>query len=61
LYSVLFLIFPFWSLWVSYTGAKTMFDVSPGKAKLWFLILPSAFYVLAFGLIATLFALMPVQ
>jgi hypothetical protein len=60
-YSLLFLIFPFWSLWVSYTGAKTMFDVKPGKAKLWFLVLPSAFYVLAFGLIAMLFALMPVQ
>ena len=60
-FSLLFLVFPFWSLWVSYTGVKTMFDVAPGKARLWFLILPATIYVMMFGLIATLFALMSSQ
>lgn len=42
-YAIL-LIFPFWSLWTSYVGARTTFPVRRFKAVIWFLILPFAFY-----------------
>jgi hypothetical protein len=56
-YSIALLIFPFWSVVTSYLGARVIFDVSPRRARLWFLILPMALYVVAFGLIAALVAL----
>ena len=41
---VLVMLFPFWSCWNSYVGARTAFVVRRGMACLWFLILPSMFY-----------------
>lgn len=34
----------FWSIFVSYRGAHTAFEMDPGRARWWFLILPSAVY-----------------
>ena len=41
------LILLFWSVFVSYKGATTVFVLRKGLARLWFLILPSAVYSLA--------------
>ena len=38
------LIFPFWSVWSSYVGVRTAFEVRRGLAVLWFLVLPVAAY-----------------
>ncbi len=45
-YSVSLLVFPFWSIWTSYRGVRSLFPVNLAKARVWFLILPS----LIFGL-----------
>ncbi len=58
LWSTLLIVFPFWSTVVSYKGARACFDVRRGRAMLWFLILPLIFYILAFGFIAALYALL---
>jgi hypothetical protein len=43
----------FWSIYVSYRGVRTKFDVGPWRARIWFLILPGSFYLVAFiGIIA---------
>lgn len=38
-----------WSLWVSYVGVRTAFEVRRGRAMLWFLLLPGGmfFFVIA--------------
>lgn len=41
------MIFPFWSVWSSYAGVRTAFEVRRGLAILWFLVLP----VVAYGII----------
>ena len=56
-YSLLMLVFPFWSLVTSYIGTRTMFAVSRWKARIWFVILPGALYILVFGLLAAIFIL----
>lgn len=56
LYSVGLLIFPFWSLITSYRGATTLFNLSRGRARLWFVILPAIFYLVVFGFVAALVA-----
>jgi len=48
------IIFPFWSIWVSYRGVMARFDVKRGKALLWFVLLPTGLY--AFGFAAIIFA-----
>lgn len=48
------LLFPFWSLFTSYKGVRTSFDVRPGWARVWFLILPFLFYFL-FVLLSSVF------
>jgi len=57
LFSALFLIFPFWSLIASYVGARTVFEVSRWKARVWFLLLPALFYLVVMGVLASLLAL----
>ena len=42
-------LFGFWATWVSYSGVKTRFDISGGRARLLFLFLPLLIYVLAFA------------
>jgi hypothetical protein len=43
------IIFPFWALVTSYTGVRTCFTTTRWKAWLWFLILPSLFYIAVFA------------
>jgi hypothetical protein len=57
LYSSALLIFLFWSLGTSYFGARALFRVSRWGARLWFVVLPAALYVLTLGLVAPLVAL----
>jgi len=56
-WSMITLIFPFWSCVSSYCGVTTLFSVKKFKTLMWFVILPSIFYVLALGVIATLLLL----
>lgn len=58
LWSLLILIFPFWSLVTSYIGIRTTFEVSKWKASIWFVILPGLLYITVFGGVAALFMLM---
>jgi len=53
------LIFPFWSIAASYTGARTVFNIEGWGVRSWFLLLPLVLYVSVFGLIAALFAFLP--
>ena len=50
------LIFPFWSIRTSYTGIRARFEVNRSKARVWFVVLPALVYMLAFGVIAALYA-----
>ena len=56
-WSAVLLIFPFWSLAVSYRGIRAMFPVRTAPARLWFVILPGLAYLLILGVISTLYAL----
>ena len=38
------IVFPIWSCWNSYVGVRAAFVVRRGAARLWFFILPCAFY-----------------
>ena len=53
-YLPILLIFSLWSLVTSYIGATTLFTLDRWKARMWFLLLPAAFYVLTFVLAALL-------
>jgi hypothetical protein len=55
-FSLLLLVFPFWSISTSYIGVTTLFDVSIWKARVWFVFLPLLAYLAVFGLLAALFA-----
>ncbi|RME02034.1 MAG: hypothetical protein D6814_00370 [Calditrichaeota bacterium] len=57
LFSALIVIFPFWSLIASYAGARTVFDASRWKARVWFVLLPALFYLVVMGVLAALLAL----
>ncbi|MEM6642353.1 MAG: YIP1 family protein [Bacteroidota bacterium] len=39
----------YYSVYISYVGVTTATDVSPNRAKVWFLLLPIIFYTLAYG------------
>lgn len=43
----LLLLLPFWSTWIGYVGVRAVFGVSGWRPRLWFLILPALFYLLA--------------
>ena len=38
-----------WSIWVSYRGVRQCFDVTPVKARIWFLILPLTVLAVVIG------------
>lgn len=38
------MLLPFWSVYASYRGVRTLFDVVRWKARIWFLVLPSLVY-----------------
>jgi hypothetical protein len=50
-YLAVLLIFPFWSLVVSYIGARTLFGITPWKARVWLLGAPMILYIFQFGLL----------
>ena len=56
----LLLVLIFWTLYVSYRGVRTAFDVHKWKARLWFLILPAMLYgsLLAIGIVVALTGLL---
>ncbi len=56
LWPTLLLLFPFWALIVSYRAVTTVFEVVKKRAMVWFVILPSLVYLLAFGILGALFA-----
>lgn len=56
-FSLLLLIFPFWSIAASYSGVRSVFRVSGWRPRLWFLVLPVVVYLMLFGVVATLVAL----
>jgi len=58
MFSLVLVVFPFWSIAASYAGAKTVFGVSGGRARIWFLILPVLLYVVAVGALGVVFALL---
>ncbi len=41
---VVFLTLPFWSVYTSYRGVRTLFNVRTARARVWFLVLPSLVY-----------------
>jgi hypothetical protein len=49
--SAVLLVFPFWSVATSHAAATTLFDVSRGRARVWFLLLPTLAYLLFYGAI----------
>lgn len=55
-YSAVLLLFPFWSAAVGYAGVRAVFGASGWRPRLWFLVLPWLFYLMAFGVLATLVA-----
>lgn len=61
LWSIIIIIFPFWSLITSYIGIRTTFEVSKWKARTWFIILPGLLYLLIFGGIAIMLLMMSAQ
>ncbi len=52
------LVFPFWSVIVSYKGATSLFEVSLSRARIWFLALPLVLYMLLVGIFGAIGAYM---
>jgi hypothetical protein len=52
------IVFLFWSVYTSYRGVRSLFDVDRWKARGWFLILPTVFYLIALGGVALLLGLL---
>jgi hypothetical protein len=59
LWSLVLLVFPFWGIATSYRGLVQWYAPA-GKLRvvIWFVILPVVFLVVAYGVIATLYALL---
>jgi hypothetical protein len=49
LWTLVLIVFPFWSAFTSYAGVRALFPVKRGRAILWFLVLPWLLYALAFA------------
>ncbi len=56
LWSGLLLVFPFWSVVVSYRGVRVRFPIRAGPARVWFAILPVLFYVIMIGVIGLVYS-----
>lgn len=57
-WSSIILVFVFWSCAASYKAARSAFSAGRWKARLWFFILPLTVYVVALGMLGTLYALL---
>jgi len=56
LWSSLLVIFPFWSVVVSYSGVRIRFPLRTGPARVWFAILPVVFYIIVVGIIGLVYS-----
>ncbi len=56
MYSLVLLIFPFWSIAVSYVGVTARFSLKPWPARFWFIIFPVLFYLVVLGAIIAIYA-----
>ena len=56
MYSLVLLVFPFWSIAVSYVGVTARFTLKPWPARFWFIILPVLFYLFVFGVLIAIYA-----
>lgn len=55
-WDLVLLVFPVWACWVSYRGVRATFDVRPGRARFWFLVLPIVGFLFAFGVVAAMYS-----
>lgn len=55
-FSLAVLVAVFWSIATTYRGALALFPVTPNRARLWFVILPAAFFFVVVGGVAALYA-----
>ncbi len=46
-FTLVSMILPFWSMYVSYRGVRTVFSVRKGAARIWFVGLPASIYAFA--------------
>ncbi|MEO0770404.1 MAG: hypothetical protein AAFY72_13415 [Cyanobacteria bacterium J06649_4] len=56
--TVLLFCLSFWELFSAYRGVRTLFGVDKWRARLWFIILPACLYLMTFGLVTLIFALL---
>ena len=52
LVSIVILVAMFWSIYVSYRGVRTTFELRHWAARIWFAILPAAVYAVMIGIVA---------
>lgn len=57
MYSIVLLIFPFWSIICSYKAVMSKFKTKKWAARMWFLILPMMLNIFTLGLFVALFSL----
>ncbi|MFC1895484.1 hypothetical protein ACFL0Q_02325 [Thermodesulfobacteriota bacterium] len=57
-FSLILLIFPFWSVAASFTGVRSVFGVSGWRPRLWFLVLPILVYIVSLGVVVSLITLL---
>jgi len=48
LWTIVLIVFPFWSAFTSYAGVRAVFPVRRGRAIVWFLVLPWLLYAASF-------------
>jgi hypothetical protein len=56
LWSGILLVFPFWSVVVSYRGVRVRFPIRAGPARVWFAILPALFYLIMIGVVGLVYS-----
>lgn len=49
LWTLVLIVFPFWSSFTSYAGVRARLAVRPGRARFWFLFLPWLLHAIAFS------------
>lgn len=54
--SLILMVMLFWSIATTYKGAVSLFSVQKWKARLWFIVLPTLFFLAVAGVFGVLFA-----
>ncbi len=60
MWQIILVIFPFWSVFASFLGARAIFDIGLFRALIWFAALPAIFYFISMGLVIVLLWFSPV-